>query len=240
MKKYALITGSSGGIGKQTAIALAEQGWSIYLHYHSNEKAARELLEQLNDYEGEYIPVKADLTATNGAEKLLSQLFHVDALIYTSGKPLYGLFQDISEQEMDDMWNLHVKSPMKIMQGLLPKLLNSPIGSSVIVSSIWGQTGAACEVLYSAVKGAQLSFVKSLSKELARNGIRINAVAPGAVNTDMLNSFSAEELADVAEEIPMGRFAEPSEIAQAIEFLLSSKSSYITGQVLSVNGGWYT
>lgn len=240
MRKFALITGASGGIGRQTALTLAQQGWSLYLHYHSNEQAAKKLLEELVQYDGEFIPVKADLTAANGAEVLLSQIFQVDAVIYASGRPLYGLFQDIMDQEMDEMWNLHVKSPMKILQGLLSKLLNSSIGSSVLVSSIWGQTGAACEVLYSTVKGAQIALVKSLSKELARNNIRVNAVAPGAVNTDMMSSFSEEELSLIADEIPMGRMAEPIEVAQTIEFLLSEKASYITGQVISVNGGWYT
>ncbi|WP_421384694.1 elongation factor P 5-aminopentanone reductase [Bacillus salacetis] len=240
MRKFALITGASGGIGKQTAFTLAQQGWSLYLHYHSSEDGIKRLLQDLSRYDGEFIPVKADLTAGDGAETLLSQVFHVDAVIYASGRPLYGLFQDTKEHEMDEMWNLHVKSPMRILQALLPKLFNSDIGSAVIVSSIWGQTGAACEVLYSTVKGAQIALVKSLSKELARNNIRVNAVAPGAVNTDMMNSFSAEELNEISDEIPMGRMAEPVEVAQTIEFLVSPKSSYITGQVLAVNGGWYT
>jgi 3-oxoacyl-[acyl-carrier protein] reductase len=240
MKKFALITGASGGIGKQTACTLAETGWSLYLHYHSNEQGVKDLLQELKGYEGEFIPVKADLTTGDGAEVLLSQLFHVDAVVYACGMPLYGLFQDLADQEMDEMWSLHVKSPMKILQGLLPKFFNSAIGSAVIVSSIWGQTGAACEVLYSTVKGAQISLIKSLSKELARNNIRVNSVAPGAVDTDMMNSFSTEELAEISDEIPMGRMAEPVEVAHTIEFLLSPKSSYITGQVIAVNGGWYT
>ncbi|RIW29307.1 SDR family oxidoreductase [Bacillus salacetis] len=240
MKKFALITGASGGIGSQTANILAEQGWNLYLHYHSNEHAMKDLLRHLDQFQGEFIPVKADLTAEGGPEELLSHIFQVDAVVFASGKPLYGLFQDIADREMDDMWNLHVKSPVRIMQGMLPKLLNSPVGSAVIVSSIWGETGAACEVLYSTVKGAQIALVKSLSKELARNGIRVNAIAPGAVNTDMMSGFSTEELAMIAEEIPMGRMAEPFEVANTIEFLLSPKASYITGQVISVNGGWYT
>ncbi|MGD7021167.1 elongation factor P 5-aminopentanone reductase [Rossellomorea vietnamensis] len=240
MKKFALITGSSGGIGRQTALTLAEKGWNLYLHFHSNQMAVEELLGEISEFQGEYIPVKADLSSESGAENLLSQIFHVDAVIYTSGTPLYGLFQDISDEQMDSMWNLHVKSLMKIMQGLLPKLLQSPIGNAVIVSSIWGQTGAACEVLYSSVKGAQIAFVKSLSKELARNSVRVNAVAPGAVKTNMMTSFSTEEISEIVDEIPMGRMAEPSEVADTIDFLLSAKSSYITGQVLSVNGGWYT
>ncbi|MGM0846699.1 MAG: elongation factor P 5-aminopentanone reductase [Bacillota bacterium] len=240
MSKYALVTGSSGGIGKQTAIILAQQGWNLYLHYHSNQEAVEELLEELSSFKGEFFPVKADLSVAGGADKLLSQIFQVDAIIYTSGKPLYGLFQDTSEEEMEEMWHLHVKSLLTIMQGVLPKLLQSPIGSAVVVSSIWGQTGAACEVLYSTVKGAQIAFVKSFSKEVARSSIRVNAVAPGAVKTEMMNSFSAEEQSEIAEDIPMGRMAAPSEVADTIEFLLSPKSSYITGQILSVNGGWYT
>ncbi|MGF2615719.1 SDR family oxidoreductase [Rossellomorea vietnamensis] len=240
MTKFALITGSSGGIGRQTALTLAEKGWNLYLHYHSNQRAVEELLREIEKFDGEYIPVKADLSTESGPEKLLSHIFHVDALIYSSGKPLYGLFQDIPNDEMNEMWNLNVKSLMKIMQGLLPKLLQSPIGSAVVVSSIWGQTGAACEVMYSSVKGAQLAFVKSLSKELGRSSIRVNAVAPGAVKTEMMNSFTTDELSEIADEIPMGRMGEPSEVADAIEFLLSPRSSYITGQVLSVNGGWYT
>jgi 3-oxoacyl-[acyl-carrier protein] reductase len=240
MKKFALITGASGGIGRHTAMTLAEQGWSLYLHYHTNGEAIKDLLGLLAQYEGEFIPVKADLSVDKGSDDLLSQLFHLDAVIFASGKAQYGLFQEIKGQEMDDMWNIHVKAPMKIMQGVLPKLLNSTIGSAVIVSSIWGQTGAACEVMYSTVKGAQIALVKSLSKELARSGIRVNAVAPGAVNTDMMSTFTAEELAGIAEEIPMGRLAEPLEVANMIEFLLSSKASYTTGQVFSVNGGWYT
>ena len=110
----------------------------------------------------------------------------------------------------------------------------------VLVSSIWGQTGASCEVIYSTAKGAQISFVKALSKEVAQSGVRINAVAPGAVNTQMMGIFSEDEKIALEEEIPMGRLAKPSEIAETIQFLLSEKASYITGQVLAVNGGWYT
>ncbi|TFI46874.1 SDR family oxidoreductase, partial [Diaphorobacter sp. DS2] len=123
---------------------------------------------------------------------------------------------------------------------LLPKLLTKGGGNIIVVSSIWGQTGAACEVAYSAAKGAQIAFVKALSKEVALSGVRVNAIAPGAVETAMLKDFTEEELNAVKSEIPMGRLALPADIANAISFLLSEKASYITGQVMAVNGGWYT
>jgi 3-oxoacyl-[acyl-carrier protein] reductase len=109
-----------------------------------------------------------------------------------------------------------------------------------VITSIWGQTGGSCEVAYSAAKGAQISFVKALSKEVALSGVRVNAIAPGAVKTGMMARFTSEELAAINEEIPMGRMGQPDEIADGVSYLLSEESSYITGQVLSINGGWYT
>jgi 3-oxoacyl-[acyl-carrier protein] reductase len=239
LAKFALITGASGGIGKKTAEFLARNGWNLYLHYYINKKEMGDLVKKLSKYPVEVIPIQADLTNSVGAKRLAESIFEIDAVVHASGVSKWGLFQDHSEGDMDDLWNIHVKSPMIIIQKLLEKLIRVR-GKVVIVSSIWGQTGAACEVLYSTVKGAQLSFVKSLSKEIGRNGVRINAIAPGAVNTDMLDSFTEEELEEVKDDIPMGRLADSEEIASAIHFLLSDESSYITGQVLAVNGGWYT
>ena len=110
----------------------------------------------------------------------------------------------------------------------------------IVISSIWGETGAALEVAYSAVKGAQISFVKALGKELAMDGIRVNGVAPGAINTPMMGRFSEEDLRDLENEIPMGKLGTPDNVADVVSFLLSEKSSYITGQMISVNGGWHT
>jgi 3-oxoacyl-[acyl-carrier protein] reductase len=123
---------------------------------------------------------------------------------------------------------------------LLPKFLVKGSGNIVVITSIWGQTGAACEVAYSTAKGAQIAFVKALSKEVALNGIRVNAIAPGAVATPMMDGFTQEEVDQIAYEIPMGRLGQPDEIARSVAFLLSDESSYMTGQVLALNGGWYT
>ncbi|MCJ8006332.1 elongation factor P 5-aminopentanone reductase [Lederbergia wuyishanensis] len=240
MKKYALITGASGGIGAATAFKLAHEGWNLYLHYYRNETNILELIEKLKVFNIELIPICADLTTEEGIHQVCNSVLNLNAIVYSSGVAPYGLFTDLSEQTIDDMLQLHVKSPLIIVQKLLPKLMKYPESSIVLISSIWGQTGSACEVMYSTVKGAQISFMKAISKEIARSGTRVNCVAPGAVKTNMLNGFSEEELDVLESEIPIGRLAEPKEIADVISFLLSKDSSYITGQVIGVNGGWYT
>ncbi|PTY79729.1 3-oxoacyl-ACP reductase [Heyndrickxia sporothermodurans] len=240
MKKFVLVTGASGGIGKATAIELAKKGWNLYLHYNRNTVAIKQLLNELEPYNVELIPIQADLSTDEGIEKLINNIFHIHAICYVSGISYYGLFIDTTDDILEKMWKVHVFAPMKIIKDLLPKLMRNSSSQIVLVSSIWGQTGASCEVAYSTVKGAQLAFVKALSKEVARNGVRINAVAPGAVDTNMLAMFSKEEQQELKDEIPIGRLACPDEVASVNSFLLSEKSSYITGQVLSVNGGWYT
>ena len=239
-EKYILITGASGGIGKATALKLAEQGYSLYLHYFRNEEAINDLMEQLKQYGGEYIPVQADLAAADGADKLNCQIFSLNGIVYTSGKSYYGLIHDMDAQMIQECMQLHLTSLFVLSQKLTDKLMKMKSSSIVVVSSIWGDTGASCEVLYSMVKGGQNSFVKGLSKELAPMGVRVNAVSPGAVATEMMNSFTSEELEEIAEEIPLGRLAAPEEIASCISFLLSEQASYITGHVLRANGGWYT
>ncbi|BCB03422.1 elongation factor P 5-aminopentanone reductase [Bacillus sp. KH172YL63] len=237
--KYALITGASGGIGRSTALKLAEEGWNLYLHYHNNEVAIKDLVHTIKGFGVEVRVVRANLSLPSEVSILVDSIFQLDAIIYCSGNSSWGLFQDQTEDDMDHMINLHIKSPMLLIQKLLAKLMERN-GSVVMVSSIWGQVGAACEVVYSTVKGAQLAFVKSLSKEVALSGVRVNAVAPGAVETPMMSEFSDDELSGIREEIPMGRLATGDEIADSIQFLLSPKASYITGQTLGVNGGWHT
>lgn len=239
MGKWILITGASGGIGQAIAKQLAKEGYSLYLHYYQNETAIKQLLESLSAYDGEYLPIQADLQQENDYKKIVQNIFTIDGIIHASGISTYGLFTDLKEEEMKALWNIHVHSLMCITKAILPKMLSRQSGNIIVITSIWGQVGAAMEVAYSAVKGAQISFVKALSKELAYNGIRVNAVAPGAIKTNMLHTFSPEEMQLITEEIPMGRLGSPREVAESVAFLLSEKSSYMTGQILSLNGGWY-
>lgn len=238
MKKYALITGASGGIGSAIAKEIANLGYSLYLHYHENETAVQKLESELDGID--CFLVKADLSKKTGVEEILSQIHHpIDTIIHNSGKSIYGLITDFEQETIERMVQLHTTSPYLLTKALLPTMITKKSGNIIVISSIWGQTGASCEVLYSMVKGGQLSFVKALAKEVALSGIRVNAVAPGAINTNMLSEFSNDDIAEISEEIPLGRIGEPNEVANAVSFLLSNKASYITGQVLSVNGGWY-
>ena len=240
MKKFALVTGASGGLGQAISLKLAAAGYSLYLHYNQNEKGMTALLEQLRKFDGEFIPIKADLSTETGYLDLVVNIFSLDAIVHNAGNAVYGLLGDLDEKAAAELIQIHVTSPLLLTKRLIPKLIQKKSGSIVIVSSIWGQTGAACEVAYSMVKGAQISFAKALSKELAPSGIRVNAVAPGAIATPMVTNFSLEEMDSITEEIPVGRLGTPSEVADSVEFLLSQKASYITGQVLGINGGWHT
>ena len=239
-EKFALITGASGGIGREISRRLASEGWNLYLHYHQNEAGIKELANELEAFPIEIKLIQADLSAQDGHLAILERVSELDAIILNSGDSFFGLLTDMSDEEARRMITLHVTAPFLLAKGLVGKLINKRAGNIIAVTSIWGEIGASCEVLYSMVKGGQNTFVKALAKELAPSGIRVNAVSPGAISTPMLRSFNEDELYDLAEEIPMGRLGRPDEIAGVISFLLSEDAAYMTGQILSVNGGWST
>jgi 3-oxoacyl-[acyl-carrier protein] reductase len=236
--KYALITGASGGIGTSIARQLAADGYGLLLHYNRRREPVEKLKKELASTH--VVPIQADLAAEDGVDVLLSQINRpVDAMVYNSGNSYYGLITDMSDELVQSLVQLHVTSPILLTKKLLPSMIAKKQGNIVIVSSIWGLTGAACEVVYSMVKGGQNAFVKALAKELAPSGIRVNAVAPGAIDTDMLRIFSKEDLQAIADDIPIGRLGTADEVAKTVSFLISDAASYITGQIISVNGGWY-
>jgi 3-oxoacyl-[acyl-carrier protein] reductase len=240
MSKYILITGASGGIGQAIAKQLAKEGYHLYLHYHQNQSKLIDLLEQISQYQGDYIPIQADLSNPEDYPKLVSNIFSLDGIIHNSGHSHQGLLTDLEDAALDKLIKVHVTAPLMLTKLLLPKLISKRSGNIIVISSIWGQAGGSYEVAYSTVKGAQIAFTKALSKEVALNGIRVNAIAPGAIETAMNHHLTSEEVNYLNEDIPMGRLGKPEEVAQGVSFLLSEKASYITGQVLGINGGWYT
>ena len=238
MKGNALIVGASGDIGLAIARELAAAGYSLILHFNENRSRIAEAKAEFGA-ERILMEVQADLRNETNIQKLLSELvFPVDHLIFAGGAADYGLFQDASEQRMDEMLSLHIKAPWMITKHLLGPMIRKGSGSIILVTSIWGEVGASGEVVYSTVKGAQNSFVKALAKEAGPGGIRVNAVSPGFIDTKMNGHLEPEEKEEIIGSIPLCRAGMPEEVAGAVGFLLSSKANYIQGQVIGVNGGW--
>ncbi|MBC1587905.1 SDR family oxidoreductase [Listeria welshimeri] len=236
--KYAFVTGASGEIGQAICIALAKAGWNLYLHYYLNRQAVEDIVPKLQAENIDVILIQADLDDFSSLKEIEKQVFQVDAFIHAAGHSHYALFQDTTDLDMTKLWNVHMYMPMRLIQIFIPKLMKSQQGRIVFISSIWGEIGASMEVVYSTVKGAQIAFCKALSQEVGLSGITVNAVTPGVVKTKMMDQFSLEEKEILRQEIPLKRFAKPEEIAETVEFLTSKKASYITGEVLRLNGGW--
>jgi 3-oxoacyl-[acyl-carrier protein] reductase len=240
--KNILITGASGAIGGAAARALAQSGASLYLHYHSSKEVTEQLACELREnYANQnFICVHADLSDVGGPDDLFEQLHNqITGVVYACGNSEISLFQDTDAETIKKTIQLQLTSPFRILQQLVQSMIREKKGKILLVSSIWGLEGAATEVLYSMVKGGQNAFVKALAKEVAPSGIAVNAVAPGAVDTPMMDLFSAEDIQLVKDEIPMGRMASPEEVASLINFLMSSSADYISGQVISINGAWH-
>ncbi|MBF2483628.1 elongation factor P 5-aminopentanone reductase [Listeria welshimeri] len=236
--KYAFVTGASGEIGQAICIALAKAGWNLYLHYYQNRQAVEDIVPQLQAENIDVILIQADFDDFSSLKEIEKQVFQVDAFIHAAGHSHYALFQDTTDLDMTKLWNVHMYMPMRLIQIFIPKFMKSQQGRIVFISSIWGEIGASMEVVYSTVKGAQIAFCKALSQEVGLSGITVNAVTPGVVKTKMMDQFSLEEKEILRQEIPLKRFAKPEEIAETVEFLTSKKASYITGEVLRLNGGW--
>lgn len=240
-QKTALITGATGGIGEAIAYRLASEGISLQLHYYSNEAKGLELQRKLSQQFGVDVQLyQADLTRSDGPFQLVQQLVpKPNILIHNAGHAHFSLFQDISRQDYDRMIQLQITSPFMITQLLLPSLVTKKWGRIVFITSIWAETGAAYESLYALAKGGITSLMKSLAQELGPSGISVNAVAPGLIDTPMNRSLEAEELAKLCVEIPAGRMGTPAEVAHCVAFLIDSRSDYVSGQTLRVNGGWH-
>lgn len=238
--KAVLVTGSSGDIGSSICRTLAADGWSLYLHYHSNQERITELMREFQEEypKQEFIPIKADLVEKNAVNVIKDQLFSLHAVVFAHGTTEYGLLDDLTPERMDYLWKMHVLTPILITQAVQAKIHKNAGGRVVFISSVYGEMGSSNEVFYSTVKGAQLAFVKAYSKEVASWGMTVNAVSPGAIQTHMNVHFSEDDLAVLEGSIPLGRLGKPSEISFWVQQLLKPDSAYMTGQTLTVSGGW--
>ncbi|MBR2013132.1 MAG: SDR family NAD(P)-dependent oxidoreductase [Clostridia bacterium] len=236
--KTMIVTGGSGAIGSMTAYWAVRQGWQVVLAYHTNETAAKNLQEDLAAMGGKVHLFQGDLCIEQTRQALidfaLKECGSIDLLVNNFGAAHYQEFQEESADSIEQVLQVNLLSHMALTRLLLPHLLQKKSGAIINISSVWGQTGGACEVSYSAAKAGLIGFTKALAKELAPSGITVNCVAPGIVESKMLKDLDREEL---KRSIPTGSLCSGLDIAKAILFL--AEQEQITGQVLAPNGGLY-
>ena len=235
--KTVLITGASRGIGKAIAVKFYENGYNVIINYNNSEKEALELQGMLN---GSYA-IKADISNENDAKNLIESVVNkfgtIDVLVNNAGIAQQKLFTDITTDEWNKMMGVNLNSVYYTCKYTVPHMVSRKQGKIINVSSMWGITGASCEVHYSTAKAAVIGFTKALAKELGPSGITVNAVAPGTIMTDMCGGFDEETIELIKEETPLGKIGTPEDVANSVYFLASEHADFMTGQIISPNGG---
>ncbi|MBK5240090.1 SDR family oxidoreductase [Clostridium sp.] len=239
--KVAIVTGASRGIGKGIAIELAKAGACVVINYKSNDEAAEETLQEIEELGVYAMKIKGDVSDYAFSKKMikttLEKLGKIDILVNNAGISKIGLFMDELPEEWDNILNVNLKGTINCSHNVVKEMIKQKSGSIINISSMWGNVGASCEVIYSASKGAINSFTKALAKEFAPSNIRVNAIAPGVIDTQMNTWVSEEERKSLVSEIPMMKFGEVSDVGMLVTFLASENSKYITGQVITIDGG---
>lgn len=240
--KVAVVTGASRGIGRAVALTLSKNGASIVINYAKDEEGARETLRQIKESNGYAVIKQFDIRNYESCVKAVNEVYNtfgkIDILVNNAGISKIGLFIDTTEEEWGSLIDTNIKGTFNMTHSVLKYMLKSQSGSIVNISSIWGVSGASCESVYSATKGAILSFTKALAKEMGPSNIRINAVAPGVIKTEMNSWLNGDELNELIDSIPLGSMGDTLDIGNTVAFLCSDESKYITGQTLIVDGGF--
>lgn len=240
--KTAIITGASRGIGRAEAIQLARDGFSVCINCLERMDLAQELSEKLQKEGCSAMAFQADVSMKNEVDAMVEAVHArfgpVDVLVNNAGIAEQCQIQDIREELWDRIFAVNVKGVLNTVQAVLPDMLHRKRGCIINTSSIWGMHGASCESVYSSSKHAVIGLTKSMAAELALSGIRVNCVAPGVIDTDMVKVLGDETLRDLADNTPIGRLGKPEDIAAAVSYLASDGASFVTGQVLTCDGGF--
>lgn len=240
MSKTAIVTGGSRGIGAAIVEMLVKEGYNVVINYNKSEEIAKKMKEEFTSKGYTVETFKADVSKREEVKKLVEftteKFKNIDVLINNCGISQTKLFTDITDEDWQNMINTNLNSAFYMCQEVVPNMIHNKKGSIINISSIWGITGASCEVHYSVAKAGVDALSKALAKELGPSGIRVNSIAPGIVDTDMNKHLNEEEIKEIEDEIPLCKIGNVHDIAKCVKWLIEDE--YTTGQVISVNGGW--
>ncbi len=240
MEKIAIVTGASKGIGREIAKNLAKNGIKVIANYNKSQKEAYSLKEELQKENIEIDIVQANISQREEANKLvefaIKKYKTVDILINNAGISEYKMFIDETDEDWNKVINTNLYSAFVMSQNVIPYMVHNKNGCIINISSIWGIVGASLEVLYSISKAGINGMTKALAKELGPSNIRVNAIAPGIINTNMNEKFTKQELEEIKSQIPLEKIGQVQDIAKCVNWLI--EDNYTTGQIISINGGW--
>ena len=242
MNRVALVTGAGRGIGRAIALKLAGAGWDVAVNYRTSAAGAEEIASNIIILGRRAIAVQADVANAQAVRAMVAdvedRLGPVSLLVNNAGLSWTGLFQDTAYDAWRRLFTVNVDGAYHCIQAVLPRMLHEKEGHIINVTYIWGLHGASCEVAYAATKAALVGLTKSLAAELAPSGIRVNAVAPGCIDSDMLRALGKDTVASLAQETPLGRIGTAEDVAKVVRFLAAADSDFITGQILTADGGF--